>query len=441
MTVGTRSNDYLIWTPYGYAGDSASKSWSGDDYPHLVPQWAWQDKAIYEKDGRTFKKWVKVLRKIRPPHLARKLPVVDHAYWCTWERVSIPVYYWDLLYEDYSGHAIFAQCPDQAGYGLIPAAQIWSTNDDIALISKLASKVQGTSFHAGTALAEIDKTLLMIGDTVKRVGKAWNYARVGNFRESSRVLTGKARNMSLKRTISQNWLELQYGWIPLLKDVHEGAETLASVLNVPRQRSVSATRSAINRSPWNTVSGPTGSGWIPKINGCEVGTRKRISVTSFEADPVQLTGITDVNSILWERTPFSFVLDWILPIGAWLDARFKASAIHGSFVTSTKTWETHGGFSPNGDRCVTCYPIPGWSIKPDYYGHRGTFTRTLSSSLDVPLPGLKPLAKAASVLHVANAMALVTVLMKKPGPSVDIPIREINGRIYQRTKARSLLQP
>lgn len=430
MTTGTRNDNFLHSTQWGVVGDSASKQWSGDDYPPVVKEWRWVEKAVYSRKSGRFSHWTNKLVKVYPPWLTHKRPVVEHAYSCNWERVSIPVYHFDIYYEDYSGMASFDQAPDQAGFGLIPAAQVWSSNDDIALISNLASKVQGTDFHAGVAMAEVDKTLVMIGDTARRIGRAWSYARVGNFRESSRILTGKARNMSVKKTIAQNWLELQYGWVPLVKDVYDGAETLASILNVPRQSSVYATRRRVNRTPWNTASGLSfGSDASPLVLNCEVGTQKRIKVTSIEADPVQLTGLTDPLSVAWERTPFSFVLDWFIPIGSWLDARFKASAIHGLFVTSTKIWSSHGGFAPKG-RVISCYPIPGFSIKPDYFGSQGSFTRVLSTSLDVPLPGLKPLAKAASRLHVANAMALLTVLSKRSGPPIDIPIREINGRRY-----------
>lgn len=439
MTTGTRSDNFLVWNQYGYTGDSASKQWSGDDYPALTRTWVWVDRPVYSRKSGLLTGWTKKLIKASNGSSTKRLPIVDHAYSCSWERVSIPPYHFSIYYEDYSGISSGDSAPDQAGFGLFPADQTWSSNDDIALVSKLASKVQGTSFHAGVALAEVDKTLLMLGSTVKRVANAWNFARKGNFRESSRILTGKARNLSGKKTIANNWLALQYGWMPLLGDVHDGAETLASILNVPRQSSVFATRASINRAPWETATGRSfGPNASPLVTGCEVGTRKRIKVTSVEADPVQLTGLTDPYSIAWERLPFSFVLDWFLPIGAWLDARFKASAIHGSFVISTKIWRKHGGLVPNG-RVFQCYPLPGYSIKPDYYGNSGTFTRVLSSSIDVPLPGLKPLAKAASKLHVANAMALVTALIKSEEvlPSKwQGPTRDVNGVRYPKRPSK-----
>lgn len=106
-----------------------------------------------------------------------------------------------------------------------------------------------------------------------------------------------------------------------------------------------------------------------------------------------------MESVAWELTPWSFVVDWFIPIGDWLTARGHAQGLKGTFITSDK--KTGVANTPTGDFTLNQYT---W-ISPCY--RHIVFDRTISFVLGVPMPTLKPLAKAASWRHCANAVALL----------------------------------
>lgn len=117
-----------------------------------------------------------------------------------------------------------------------------------------------------------------------------------------------------------------------------------------------------------------------------------------EVNVPQLVGLMDPLSVAWELVPFSFVLDWFLPIGSWLSARGLSQAMTGTFVTTKRIWVQ--GYAP--------YRIVGSSTwGADYYKSYYALDRTISSELDVPLPSIKPLNKALSWKRAANALALL----------------------------------
>lgn len=109
-------------------------------------------------------------------------------------------------------------------------------------------------------------------------------------------------------------------------------------------------------------------------------------------------GALDPASILWERLPWSFVVDWWLPIGNYLEARAVANSLKGVFVTSRK-WVYKWG-KP--------VAIGGWYIRaPNYYREEGSFTRTVDSELVALKPTMKSFGEGLSWAHAQNAVALV----------------------------------
>lgn len=64
----------------------------------------------------------------------------------------------------------------------------------------------------------------------------------------------------------------------------------------------------------------------------------------FDVDAPQLKraaqlGLTNPTEILWELAPFSFVLDWILPIGDWLKSLDSGFGV--TFKGGTNSWYVH----------------------------------------------------------------------------------------------------
>lgn len=403
MTTGTQIDDKLVWYspayPSGYYGIYQYKTWSGADRPKVA---APPPTVEYFPAQRSNGSWYmrKTVRRSKPPKRARS---PENPYTCSWLTASYP---WIRGYETY---------PDNSGQSgidgassafaaIIPAPQLWGPEDDYKLIDKLRGRIAGSGFNLGVFLAEGNQALEMIANSAVRLGKAIEFTRRGNFRAAQRALVnGNGRKLKSKPDdIAGNWLEMQYGWLPLLSDMKSGAEFLAHKLNVPMQQVYKVTRTRANDTPAHFARDPDGSlGYGPGLAVSYSYTTKQIKAIVSEVDPYKLIGLTDPASVAWEKLPWSFVIDWAIPIGNYLAARGLANSVTGTFVTSTKV-ATYSRGLVNKDRVVIT------SGGESYVHSQGSFSRVISSSLDVPLPAFKPLGEIPSWRRAANAVALLT---------------------------------
>jgi len=263
-------------------------------------------------------------------------------------------------------------------------------------------------------LAEAPEALKMITGTATTIANSLHRLKHKDFVGAARVLVQgtpreghKIPKVPATKSLSSRWLELQYGWLPLLSDAKSGAEQLADVLNVPRRQRYSAKvreeRVTKTVHEWGASGTPCGS-MIFQAQSQATRIHERTLRAYISEGPTvpQMLGLLNPELVAWELLPYSFVADWFIPIGDWLEARALASHLVGTFVTTdfiTGTNEVpvalNGGFTLSPGEGS---PTPWVRIQLD---------RTVSNVLDVPMPTFKPLTEAASWRHCANAVALL----------------------------------
>jgi len=369
----------------------------------------------------------------------------EHAYTMTLQRKRQGLCYFQTWVNYPTEPAVWVQysCTPEAVAGIPNIIHTWDDNDDIAIVNRLRVKMLGSGFHAGKFLAEAGQTVHMIGDTARRITQSYILAKRGQFAASLRTLANarttpgswkrlpptaqrpsgspipfaslKPKNGSSTRegrsskgpifstdvplTASNFWLEWSYGVAPLLQDTKDAAEALSNFCNIPRRAAYSAT---LNR--YATVHGSATFSY--RAGGI---TGKRIKAIVQETDLPQLSGLTDVMSGLWEATPWSFVADWFIPIGSYLEARGMAQAVSGTFVTTKKVSNYRGAISFSGYSPI--YKSDGpW----DHEDWDLTLTRTISTSLAVPMPKAVGLSEVISGWKRAtNAVTLLVQQLRK----------------------------
>lgn len=416
-TIGLTSGAGTTLVNYGYG----TKTWSGGDYPKSPKRYVLIDDSydairIKVHRGRRVEYVKHILRfrrqRIRPP---RRAVLQEHAYTMSLstrdDRIigscqpGLPPPSSDWYYASsgsVGGHTGF----------------LWTANDDLKLLANLREKVAGSSFNAGVALGEGKEALSMITNAATRIYRSIRAVkRLDPWAAASALVDGTPRSrlkhVSRKtrtwdRSAADLWLELQYGWLPLLKDAEDSALFLANQYGVPMQHTVSASRvlKGANAAGVATDS-PTYKRWTSNNSVC-VGKIKAIIT---EKDVPKLAGLQDPLSVAWELLPWSFVADWFIPIGSWLDARGLASSLTGTFVTTHFNKASAKGFTaiPQGI---------GWGGYDFSTAYRNAgdvgftviqLSRVVSSSLStsVPFPAVKPLSQAASWKHCTNAVALL----------------------------------
>lgn len=131
-----------------------------------------------------------------------------------------------------------------------------------------------------------------------------------------------------EKKFSRQWLELSYGWAPLLSDIYQITTDMFS------------TRLGFIRG--KTI-------WVKDIdrtflvNGGMAearfrGTQKTVITAAVFAELDQgliksasQYGLTNPALVAWESVPWSFVVDWVLPVGDWLES---LSALHGLIISN-----------------------------------------------------------------------------------------------------------
>jgi hypothetical protein len=325
-----------------------------------------------------------------PRHPPTRGGVEEHPYQMDYGFEHHSVYSW---YSTPPGSVNTRTSVQDGGTGTLTAWG-WTANDDISLLGKLRTGVAGSDFNLGVFLGEGSKALEMMAGTATGIFNAYNHARRGNMVAAAKALWDKSRHSPpKKKVVANNWLELQYGWLPLVNDVYEGAIFLAHHLNVPLQQIYRVRR---------RVGGQTlqiGNTFAWKFPDRKVRESKSIKAIIKEKNVVQLSGLTDPLPVLWELLPYSFIVDWFIPIGNYLHARGLASAIEGTFVTSLYRYYDSGKGVLN----------PGLNYNQgtnEYHRRLVSLTRTVSTSLNVPLPNFKPLGDVPSWRRAANGIAL-----------------------------------
>lgn len=283
----------------------------------------------------------------------------------------------------------------------------WTANEDIKLVGKLREAMYGSDFNASVFLGEAHQTLNMIGDSAVKIARALHLFRKGDVVGATRTLIANRRfpPKTKRAQTGNNWLELQYGWLPLLQDIRGGAELLAHQLHVPFRRRFRVRHSV-------RTEGPRGGAYWEYGDCYSKVSKQLIAIVSEPPSVAEYLGVMDPELVLWELTPFSFVADWVVPIGSYLEARAFAGRLTGLFVTTTMSRQHAGGLRSkrytSGNTSYGFFPSSSDEVTTV------TMSRRLSTSVSVPMPTIKAWEKVASWQHCANAIALLTGLKAKP---------------------------
>lgn len=197
------------------------------------------------------------------------------------------------------------------------------------------------------------------------------------------------------------WLELMYGWKPLINDLSLGLKAVKHglpKLPVTAIRNVKETNPLpFNYNPFTSPYAMEASGSI--VSGCKV--RIDTVLTHPHLATLDSLGLINPFQLGWELLPFSFVIDWILPIG------HSLTALSSPFGLSLK------GFS------VTDYSITSaeykWTSLPYVSGvKKSARIETLSTERKVssfwPMPGTFVKSPFTNLSRAATALSLLQQL-------------------------------
>lgn len=230
-----------------------------------------------------------------------------------------------------------------------------------------ASLNRRNDLELGVFLVELKQSLGLVSKTIYTfvdIIRALKRGRVTDaieilqqYHNGNLQIRGGLRNRSKKSKISKSdyvastWLELQFGWKPLLKDLYD-------IMNLLSQRRDD------DALPWFKIRGfgedSATESWSDSKGSYTRSVHERVSYNSHYTivneplDMLNAFGLDDPLSIAWEVVPFSFVFDWFLPVGNWIQAQSADSGLEllGFSRSTKKTWSSRAdyddGFSAAG---------------------------------------------------------------------------------------------
>lgn len=380
------------------AGHAYHKTWDGGDgkYTPGTESLKWNDyKMIYaerRRPGNTFR-----FRRYRS--------------WFAGGDIG-----WTVLISNHSATALIGP-----GIGGINSSfGNWTSAAQLKLLDRLAEKVRGHDFNAGVTAGEMHKTSQMVATNLGSITRALLSVKRGNLAGAARALSVRPRATRLKTTdVSGRWLELQYGWMPLLGSVHEAAKALELHSSGPRKQLVRASY----KNPETVEASSSPSYYSLKYTR----TTRRSIIYQWEESMSQARqlGLLDPASVAWELTPWSFVVDWFIPIGTYIGLLNFIPHLTGKFLQTTSitaryhtepTWL--GGDKPSGFLFDDVYQTPG----VDEFRAFRMKREKLVSPPTVPFPTFSA-SGAVSGKRFWNAIALAHGRLSKAfGASYGVPL-------------------
>lgn len=200
--------------------------------------------------------------------------------------------------------------------------------------SEAMSKLNDGKINLAVALAEGKRTVSMITRSVLSLLRLWRFVRQGNIGAIGRML-GQGLKRRKFRNASDIWLQIKYGWYPLIQDIFGGVQQVKQILlGLPYLFRVERTGS----EPIGPYPPPSSkASWEESDHNSYASCRVVLygRLTDAWINSLNQIGFLNPALIAWELMPFSFVIDWLLPIGTWLQA--LAAPLGIAFKSGTRT--------------------------------------------------------------------------------------------------------
>lgn len=266
---------------------------------------------------------------------------------------------------------------------------------------KARLKMKQASVNLGVAYAERNATARLLGDTAKRIARSFTKLRKGQVRAAMRELgISNKRHEPRGSNVPNKWLELQYGWKPLLSDVYGACDALSKRHDGDWRVTAKASDSA--KSLYTArFTGPDAGFVEARV---ENGAFVRIDALPENDLTMSLRslGVTNPLLIAWELVPYSFVVDWAIPVGNWLES-IDAMLGYSKASTSASLF-TRGEWKDWG---LTEKPSPNSLVRNNYFGIKKVVMLDRDASDGVPLPTFPRIKDPLSLGHMANGISLL----------------------------------
>jgi hypothetical protein len=214
------------------------------------------------------------------------------------------------------------------------------------VLNRLYYKLRDQDVDLGTSLGEYRETANFVASSMTSMAKAVRRARRGDFSGAIRAITGSNKRSTSKDVVdaaANTHLALTYAIRPLLSSVYDATIALAK-----RDRGfieVATIRAQKRESCYGRSASKSVPSWYIDLGfTTEVSGKISFKVVNPFLRVLDNVGFINPLSVAWELTPLSFVFDWFLPIGKFIQGVVPPQGIdfvEGYVYSKTRGVVTH----------------------------------------------------------------------------------------------------
>lgn len=200
---------------------------------------------------------------------------------------------------------------------------------------------------SGVALATLRETIGLTGSAILTILELLKWIKRGRFDKAvdallehglpipsnarRRVANYSQRSpLTLQKWSANAWLELQFGWKPLLQDIYDAAGAYSSLIEGEYfpTLSISGKGATVRRTTGEVYESSSAIDrfWTDIVYEVDYSISGLFKIINPGLTLVHAFGLDNPLSIAWDLVPFSFVVDWFLPIKRYID---NLSALNG----------------------------------------------------------------------------------------------------------------
>lgn len=301
-----------------------------------------------------------------------------------------------------------------------------------AALGHLLAKMKSRDWNSVVFSAELSKSFSMIRVSATRLYATMRALKRGRLGDAYRALGVSAQNSKgrvdkrryppakhVRENLQSYWLELQMGWKPLLSDIDNAAKAIADYV-VRKPPDLCRVNGKGGRQSKSKTVIPATSQWyagetiIEDENLCQI-----ILYYTFNDRTIaeaKKFGLTTVLPTIWELVPFSWVVDYVIGIGDYLEnlTAYQGLDFHSGCVTHKYTqkvskWQPGRGlYSETYDyagsvRYLREYrKASGWTYTEEHFGFNRSkltsFPRQKMPSVTLDFKGDRGVVKTLNLL-------------------------------------------
>ena len=271
--------------------------------------------------------------------------------------------------------------------------------------TKALLKLSDGKATLGVDLAEALTTANMLASDASTLARALLAFKRGNFKSIPALFGINRRDLLSGKFAADKWLQFQYGYKPLYGQIGQYADLLSGQLKKPlllfgkSVQSATASQEFLRNRDRTLSRGNYSARW--KTEYCA-------KVSNPYLRSFNEVGLLNPLSVAWELVPYSFVVDWFVPIGNVLEGISATAGLE--FVWGFESDTTDFSFL---EEAVigNVTSAPGFVTQNAKRRIRGKlFERSVLS--EFRLPELYAKANPFSTSHITSAVSLIRNLFR-----------------------------